>query len=328
MREHDEPTALRPNSGLVIGAFDGLHRGHQALIASALQGCEHVALVTFDPHPAEVLTPERAPPRLQSRKQRARVCESLGVDDLVTLPFDAKVAATSPSDFVTHYLIEGLRPRRVVVGEDFRYGAKAAGNVESLRAQLQAAGIEFEALSQVNDGEGHKLGSSAIRDHVRAGRVEAAAELLGYLYPVSGKVEHGHARGRKLGVPTANIASECLVPATGVYAGWATLHSGPLAGQVFAAATNVGFNPTFADPTADPGDASPTVEVHLLEARLGERLYGEELEFSFAQRLRDEARFASAEELKAAIAKDLRATRDALAEVGPERRRPPSVRPD
>ena len=329
MRELDAPRALGPDHGLVIGAFDGMHRGHQALLACAAESRAALALLTFEPHPAAVLAPDRAPPRLQSAAQRARICADLGVDTLVTLPFDREVAATAPADFVTRYLVEGLKPARVVVGEDFRYGKGAAGRVADLRAQLDAAGIDFAAVAQIDDDAGRKLGSSAVREHVAAGEVEAAAELLGYAYAVSGEVVHGEARGRTLGYPTANLAAENLLPRNGVYFGWASAHArgvgrgNPHAGLVWPAVANVGTNPTF----NTDADAPPRrMEVHLIDAELGESLYGLELEFSILARVRDELRFDSAEALRAAMDADLEAARRGLAQADPGHRRPPALR--
>lgn len=323
MRLFLEPERLAPGTAAVLGAFDGLHRGHQALLRRALERCPRVAMVTFEPHPAEVLAPERAPARLQSPGQRARVAEALGIDTLVLLTFDHAVASTSPEDFVTRYLLEGLAPEAVVVGADFRYGSDRAGDTESLAAQLAAAGVELIVVEQVNDADGQKLGSSEIRAAVRAGDVDKAAEILGYLYPVTGRVRHGAARGRQLGFRTANIESDCLVPARGVYAGWMSVHGGG-GGGPWPAVANVGHNPTFAD-----GAATTTgVEVHAIDLDLGESLYEREVEFSFACRLRDELTFDGADALIAAIEDDIARGRGALAEPrrAADRCRPASLR--
>lgn len=295
-----------------IGAFDGLHRGHRALFDRAAREGVGVALVTFWPHPAAVLAPDRAPPLLQSPTQRVRVARAAGLAAMAMLTFDREVAAMTPVRFTDHFLVEGLRPAGVVVGEDFRYGARRAGDVATLRADLQPHGIEVHVVEEVSDDDGRKLGSTAVREHLDAGEVAAAAEILGRWHAVEGTVLHGAARGRELGFRTANVRSDgAMVPARGVYAVLVSVTdpAHPDFGAVWPATANVGQNPTFAD-----GAATTTgLEVHVMDRDLGDSLYDRRIEVGFVARLRDEKRFDGVEQLRAAIETDVEAARRVFA---------------
>ncbi|MCB9569242.1 MAG: riboflavin biosynthesis protein RibF [Myxococcales bacterium] len=304
--------ALPPDTAACIGAFDGLHLGHQALLQRAAELRPRIALVTFDPHPARVLAPERAPVLLQSGGQRERVCAHLGVDHLVLLPFSRQMAAMEPERFAQAILIDGLRPAAVVVGEDFRFGAGRRGGTDELRDLLAPAAIDLAIVGEILiPGSPRKIGSSGIRAAIRAGEVAEAAALLGRCYAVEGEVVHGAGRGRGLGVPTANVACpDALLPRPGVYAAALQVvdRRSDLYGELWPAAANLGQSPTFG-----PGELA--LEVHALGVDLGERLYGVEVEVAFIERLRDEQRFADVDALKAAIAGDLAAAR-AIADAG------------
>lgn len=302
------PNPLPPGTAAVIGAFDGMHLGHQALLVRARELSERVALVTFEPRPADVLAPERAPPRLQSPTQRERVCADLGVDLLVVLRFDRSVAQLDPATFVERFLIAGLAPAQVVVGYDFHFGEGRAGGPDTLVQLLAPAGIPVEVVAQIQANDHEKVGSTIIRKRVREGRVERAAELLGRYFAVEGEVRHGAARGRQLGFPTANVASRNMRPGGGVYACFLTLldPSGHDELEHWPAVANVGTNPTFAD-----GEATTTgLEVHALDVELGDELYGREVEVAFVTRLRDERKFASVDDLELAIADDVARARE------------------
>jgi riboflavin kinase/FMN adenylyltransferase len=321
--------ALPPGTAVCLGAFDGMHRGHQGLIARARALGREVAVVTFEPRPADVLTPNRAPPRLQSPGQREHVCRELGVDTLVVLRFDRSVAKLSPAAFVEQFLVRGLRPAMVVVGYDFHFGAQRAGGPVVLRELLGAAGIgvsivdkiELDPSERSSVGEalaGEKLGSTAIRELIGAGEVERASELLGRLYAVAGVVEHGAARGRNLGFPTANVRTDLLLPARGVYACLLSLLDDRGARELrwWPAVANLGTNPTF---VAEP-DVSESLEVHAFDVDLGEQLYGRAVEVAFVARLRDEQRFPGVDALREAIARDIARARELLDPATAERR--------
>ena len=326
LTREEGPRPLPPNTAVCIGAFDGLHRGHQALFARARELADRVALVTFDPHPSMVLAPQRAPALLTTTAQRERVCAALGIDDLVLLPFDPEVAAMSPEQFVSRVLTAGLSPSAVVVGADFRYGKDRAGSVEDLRAACSAASIAFDSVGEVLDASGERISSSVIRNLVRDGQVDRAAVLLDRCYAIEGEVRHGAARGRTLGFPTANVASDnAIVPRIGVYATVLSIVDprSELFGNRYPSATNVGHNPTFED-----GAATTTgVEVHAIDVDLGEALYGVRVEVGFVSRLRDEQTYPDAEALTEAIRGDIERARPLLDEQTLGRLAPPLERP-
>lgn len=306
-----DATALPPETAVCMGAFDGLHRGHRALIERARTHAPRVALVTFDPHPTAVLAPERMPPLLHAAVQRERVAADLGVERLVLLPFDVELSRTAPEAFVQRFFSDGLRPAAVVVGADFRFGARRAGTAHSLREQLAPAGIDVdvvELLPQRTSDE--KVSSSDIRKAVLAGDLRRAGQALGRWHAVAGTVVHGAKRGRDLGFPTANIdPAGGLVPPTGIYASVFTVWdpSAPDYGVVWPSVTSVGHNPTFTD-----AGAPVTVEAHVLDQQLGERLYGLQVEVAFVERLRGEQKFDDVNALVAQMHDDARAAREAL----------------
>lgn len=298
MERLDSASRLPPGTAAAIGAFDGLHRGHMALFERAASVADRVALVTFVPHPLEVLAPARAPARLQTQRQRWAVAAAMGIDLFVSLPFTPAVSELSPNEFAAQYLRDGLRPSAVVVGQDFRFGSARAGNVETLRSLLEP-NIGVEVVQQVTEGD-LKVGSSAIRNCIADGAVARASELLGRYYPVAGVVERGEGRGRGLGFATANVGSiQTLLPAHGVYATALRVHSGPHAGALFLGVANLGRTPTFGEID------QARLEVHCIDEDLGESLYGCHVEVAFVERLRDEQAFRDAQALTAAIRADV-----------------------
>jgi riboflavin kinase/FMN adenylyltransferase len=313
-----QPVPLPPATAACIGAFDGLHLGHQALLRRARALQPQVALVTFDPHPACILAPARAPVLLQSPGQRARVCAALGIETLVLLPFDRVLADTSPEGFVQRLLIDGLRPAAVVVGADFRFGAGRRGGVRELAELLRPAGITLEVVEPVpvpwdSSAAPAKLSSSEIRAIISTGAVERAAAMLGRWYSVEGLVVRGAGRGRQIGVRTANVhAPTALLPRAGVYAGALGIPGDPHHNVPWPAAISLGRNPTFVD---DP-NAPLVLEVHAIGQDLGDSLYGRTVEVAFAARLRDELRFGGPQDLLTQIDRDLQAVPPALDPAG------------
>ena len=299
-RERDGPAAA-----VTVGNFDGVHRGHQALVKAALDRARahhDVCLaLTFDPHPAAVLNPDRAPRSLLTFAQKAELLAALGVDVLTVLPFTPATAALAPEDFAARILVGALRARSVVVGEGFRFGRARAGDVVALGRLGQQLGFEVVAVPAVLQ-DGHRVSSTRIRERLLAGDVAAAAVLLGRPYFVEGRVVRGDGRGRTLGIPTANLAVENeIAPKEGVYAARVTL---PAGGPPRPAVANLGRRPTF-------GGRDLTLEAHLLDFE-GD-LYGERLRLSFEARLRDEKGFPGREALVAQIHADVRAAREVLA---------------
>jgi riboflavin kinase/FMN adenylyltransferase len=283
---------------VAIGNFDGVHRGHQALFArikelASADGRDAVAL-TFAPHPARFFNPELAPPLITTEAQKLGAMEECGLDAVVIEPFDAAFAALTPEAFAGEILARRLGARDVVVGRGFTFGAKRAGDLDSLARLGEAHGFAAHGLETVCVGS-IIVSSSKIREFVLLGRVGGASMLLGRDYLVEGRVVAGKARGRKIGVPTANVDPENeIAPRKGVYAGWARLPDG----KIWKAVINIGTNPTF-----ERADAM-SLEVHILDGFSGD-LYGQRIGVLFTQRLREEKSFPSVDALVAAIRHDI-----------------------
>jgi riboflavin kinase/FMN adenylyltransferase len=304
------PSIARPAApGVVtIGNFDGVHRGHQALVRAAreratLKGEACLAL-TFDPHPAAILHPERAPLSLTTVAQKAELLSALGVDILAVLPFTPTLASLSPAEFARDVLVEVLGARAVVVGDGFRFGKARAGDVGELRRLGEGLGFEVVAVPAVLH-DGARVSSTRVRESLLAGDVEAAASLLGRPYFVDGRVVRGDGRGRTLGIPTANLAVDNEIqPKEGVYAARVGLPDG---GPLRFAVVNLGRRPTF-------GGGAATTEAHLLDFE-GD-LYERRLRVFFVARLREERRFSGREALVDQIQEDVRSARSVLAGGG------------
>ena len=288
---------------VTIGVFDGVHRGHQHLIKRLVEEAhqhERLAVVmTFFPHPDVVLRGLQGQRYyLTTPDQRAEELLKLGVDLVVTQSFDDAFRQIRAADYVEN-LLSHLRMEVLWVGADFAMGYQREGNIAFLRQQAQARSFELIVIDLVRRS-GEIISSTAVRDALLAGEVEKANNWLGRGYALVGEVVHGEQRGRKIGFPTANIAvwEEQVIPANGVYAGWAYLGS-----ERFMAVTNVGVRPTFS------GD-NVTVEAHLLDFQ-GD-IYGQQLAVTFESRLREEQKFASIDALVAQIGSDARAGREYL----------------
>jgi riboflavin kinase/FMN adenylyltransferase len=280
-----------------IGVFDGIHRGHQSIIAEAVRMAGERGipslLITFVPHPSEVVRPGSHPPVLTSIVRRAELVEELGVDVFCALPFTLEFSKMAPDEFVHHALVETLHASAVVVGENFRFGHKAAGDVALLGRLGRAFGFTAHGVPLLTD-DGTVLSATYVRSCVTAGDVLTAAEVLGRPHRVDGVVERGDQRGRELGFPTANLRTDAwaAVPADGVYAGrvvrldeWGRTVPG---GTLGAAAISVGTNPTFEV-------RQRRVEAYVLD--FAGDLYGDGLGVEFVQRLRGMERFDSVDAL-------------------------------
>ncbi len=290
-------------SVVAIGNFDGVHRGHQALLSRCVSearalGAQAVAL-TFAPHPVRFFRPDAEPFLLSTPAQKAALLARCGVDAVVTLPFDEALAALSPQQFVTQVLCEGLHARHVLVGEGFRFGHRRAGTTQVLRALCEARGVGLTALDAQREGV-EAISSSRVREHVRAGELEQAAALLGRPHQVSGQVIHGDARGRVLGFPTANVSSDNeLLGPDGIYV--TTLDVAPYG--PLPACSYLGARPTF-------GQGPRTFETFVLKAPEDELdLYDAQVTVSFLRRLRGDMAFESADALVAQMTRDVEAAR-------------------
>lgn len=285
-----------------IGVYDGVHLGHRHVLSrlhevAAARGLTTV-VVTFDPHPAFVVAPERAPALLCTLARRLELLELAGIERCVVVAFDTERATQDPTSFATGVLVDSLAARAVVVGENFRFGRGRSGDV-ALLSELAAKGaFDVEAVP-LDASSGEPISSTAIRRCVELGDVEGAAAMLGRPHMIEGTVAKGDGRGRELGFPTANLAlaPRLAVPKVGIYAGTWTRPSG----ERLLAAVSVGRRPTFYE------DADVLVEAHLVD--FDEAIYGERGRLAFTARLRDEARFEDLDALCAQIARDVAATR-------------------
>ncbi|MFD8321108.1 bifunctional riboflavin kinase/FAD synthetase [Kitasatospora purpeofusca] len=293
-------------SVVTIGSFDGVHRGHQLIINRVVERARErgvrSVVVTFDPHPSEVVRPGTHPPLLAPQPRRAELIEELGVDAVLVLPFTTEFSKESPEEFFRQVLVDALHACLVVEGPNFRFGHRAAGNVELLAELGRAADCGVEVVDlQVRGtvGDGEPFSSTLTRRLVASGDVAGAAEVLGRPHRVEGEVVRGAQRGREMGYPTANVDTvpHSAVPADGVYAGWLTAD-----GERMPAAISVGTNPTF-DNTAR------TVEAYAID-RVGLDLYGLHVAVEFLVYLRGMEKFDSIEALLDRMADDVKRARE------------------
>ena len=306
----DTPPQLRPCVA-TFGNFDGVHRGHRAILDELTrQGRERdlpAVAVTFDPHPVEVMHPERAPEIISPGPLRDELLEQAGIAGLLSLPFTTEFAQTSAVDYVVDTFVTGLQAQALVVGADTRgFGAGYTGDVDLLRSLGEEHGFDVVVIE--DQGETERWSSSAVRTHLAAGEVAEASSILGRPHRVVGTVVHGHHRGRELGYPTANLGADSLglVPADGVYAGWLVRLDLPEGDpeRRLPAAISVGTNPTF------DGQVR-VVESYVLD-RTDLDLYGERVAVDFVGHVRPTLRFDSIDELLVAMARDVERTRDLL----------------
>jgi riboflavin kinase/FMN adenylyltransferase len=293
-----------PETWLTIGSFDGVHRGHQEILKNLVNGA-HAAgalavVLTFYPHPAVVLRGQSGPFYLCTPEERTRLLGELGADVVITLPFTRDLANISAPDFVAD-LKQKLHMVQLWVGFNFTLGRNREGDVPTLKRLGDLMGYKLEVISPI-EIDGEIVSSSQIRGLLAQGNVARAAEMLGRFYTVEGNVVPGDARGRQLGIPTANLSlwPEWMLPENGVYAGWAMV-----AGEPHAAVINIGLRPTF--------EASPVpirLEAHLLD--FNQDLYGRIVRIEFVERLRNEQRFPSVDALLAQIQEDIRSARGIL----------------
>ncbi len=304
LRSLDEAAASGALRGgaVTIGNMDGVHLGHRRLIEVARGLAPAAGLLTFDPHPVRVLRPELAPPLLTPLSRKLELLGGLGLAAAVVQPFDRAYAATPAAEFVARDLAGRLAVRHVVVGQDFTAGRERA-RVEALRPLLQAHGIALHVVEPVT-ADGLVVSSTKIREFVLEGNVAAAAELLTRPYDVDATVVRGAGRGRGFGFATANLRTDQLLPANGVYVVRARVGAPGAPGGVEerAGVCNVGVKPTV------EAAGGVVAEVHLLDFD-GRDLYGEAIRVAFLRRLRDERRFPTVEALREQIARDVEEAR-------------------
>ena len=306
----DAPWTYDEKSVVAIGVFDGVHRGHRQIIERAAATARHYGapcvVVTFDPTPAEVLAPERAPRLLDSLEHRAQLLGSCGVDEVRVVAFSHDASQEEAKDFVRRVLVESCQAGMVVVGEDFHFGKDRGGNVDTLMSWGEE--FEFETLALALLGDGERISSTRIRQCVAQGDVTSATSMLGRPFGYFGvEVVHGDARGgAELGYPTANIAPSprLIRPELGIYAGSATLPDG----NRYAAAISVGKRPQF----YENGDV--LIEAYLLD--FSGDLYGKSINLEFFEYLRPEMAFASVDELVVQMGRDVARTAEIFGTSG------------
>jgi len=281
---------------VTIGNFDGVHKGHQALINTAKQRAKELGgstvVITFNPHPVKVLCPNCDLRFITPHYEKLSILSNLGVDYTIVIPFSKEFASITAHEFIESYLVQGLGVKWMVVGYDYHFGKGREGNIEMLKNYGNRYGFGVDTLPEISI-EGFVVSSTAIRKIIQEGRVHFAAKLLGRSYSITGPVLKGRDRGGKLlGFPTANVdVSDHVVPKEGVYASWVSFE-----GKTYKGATNIGFNPTF-------GDNQLSLEVHILD--FSGNLYGKEITVSFEHYVRGEKKFSGVEELIAQINQDV-----------------------
>ena len=292
---------------LTIGNFDGLHRGHQALLARLTAAARRLglpsALLTFEPHPREFFAPDQAPARLTSLREKLSLIEHCGVDKVYVCRFNAALASLPAEEFVSRILIQGLSVKHLIIGDDFRFGRGRSGDFELLQQASEIHRFGIEAMHTI-DWEGERVSSSAVREALEAGDIEHAARLLGRPYCIAGRVVTGNRIGRELGFPTANVQlKRKRLPLAGIFA----VSVSGIAAKPLPGAASLGVRPTLGC------GLKPVLEVHLLD--FDRSIYGAHVTVNFLHKLRDEAKFDSLDALQAQIARDVATTRTYFADT-------------
>jgi riboflavin kinase/FMN adenylyltransferase len=293
---------------ITVGTFDGVHRGHRDVIERVVARARSLkipsVLVTFDPHPMDIVNPSAAPLLLSTHDEKLEVIAETGIDYMAVVPFTPELAAYSAEDFVEFMLRRCFRMRELLIGYDHGFGRQRTGDVNVLRSLGERDGFRVEAVDPVSTPDGHSVSSTSIRRAIAGGDLDRAAAGLGRPYSVSGRVIEGAQRGRTIGFPTLNMGpppARKLLPPEGVYAVRVQTPSGPVGGMM-----NLGPRPTF-------GDSATSLEAHLFDTT-GD-FYGAHVRVDFVARLRETRKFASAEQLSAQLRHDEREARSALTQL-------------
>lgn len=297
VRSLDEAAGFKP-CALTIGNFDGVHLAHRRLLRATLEVARSAglrpAVLMFDPHPSCVVAPERAPRLLSSIEERCDLIRGEGIEQILVQPFTAELARLTPEEFATRFLRDGLGAKVVIVGENFRFGCKQAGDTTTLKDLGSRLGFEVRLLETVR-WRGRRVSSGEVRKLVASGEVGIAGRLLERPYAISGDIVHGHGIGSKQTVPTLNLRTDAqVIPARGVYI---TRTSETSSAREWNSITNIGYRPTFGN------DEALTIETFLLDPLEGAT--PERIRLEFLRRVRDERKFESPEALKAQILRDV-----------------------
>ncbi len=290
---------------ITIGNFDGIHKGHQALFQKVREWAHklggHSAVATFDPHPIEVLSPQRAPAFITSHRLKMDLIARCGIDATIVIPFNHLFSRMSAREFVQIVLVENIGAKAIIVGYDYRFGQGREGDIDFLRRLGGEYGFEVDTVSGIKVDE-TVVSSTAIRQMIAGGKIKDANRLLGRFFEVSGEVIAGRRRGISLGFPTANIRMpSTATPPTGVY-----VIEAEVEGKRYGGAANLGYNPTF-------GNTEVSLEAHLFDFH--EDIYGKTIVIRFIDRLREERRFSGPEELAVQIQKDVERAKKILEEL-------------
>jgi riboflavin kinase/FMN adenylyltransferase len=291
-----------PRPILLMGNFDGIHLGHQALLRRAIDDAKEMGgrsvVLTFEPHPLKVLAPEKAPRLILTHKDKMTLLQSFGVDVVIVQTFDAAFAGVEADEFIREYLVRRIGVRKMWVGKDLRFGKGRKGRVEDLMRRGKEAGFEIGVIEPIQLG-GHRVSSSWIRTLIEQGEVREAGNYLGRYHFISGRVVSGHGRGRHLGYPTANIVARTeVLPLDGIYA--SIVQAG---GRQWRSVTSLGLNPTF-------GAGPRTIESYIFD--FDGDLYDQAVKLFFVERIREEKKFFSAELLVEQIKLDVASAREIL----------------
>jgi riboflavin kinase/FMN adenylyltransferase len=289
------------NPVVTLGNFDGVHLGHQKIFeklreeASKIRG--EAVVITFEPHPLKVISPQLCPPLLTPFKKKMILIEKSGIETVLCIEFSLAFSEISPFEFIKNILVEKVKVRKIIVGYNYHFGKKQRGDVGVLKNIGKLFNVEVEVMEPLKIGQA-PVSSSKIRELIKNGEVEEASKLLGRTYPIIGKVVEGSKRGHTLGFPTANLEiSDELYPKKGVYAVEILWNE-----QVFNGLANVGLNPTFV-PVRAREEGPFSLEVYILN--FSQNIYGEEIQVNFIRRIRDEVRFESSSQLVEQIRKDV-----------------------
>ncbi len=299
---------------LTIGNFDGVHRGHQALLAQVVHaaGARGLApaVLTFEPHPREFFAPSQAPARIANLRDKVMALASAGIERVFIQHFNRRFSQLSPEAFIDDVLVAGLQTRWLMVGDDFRFGARRGGNIDLLRQRAAQTGFELVQTPTIRDDEGERISSSAVRDALARGELVRARQLMGRPYAISGRVQHGAKLGRKIGFPTLNLplgrhwapGTDRRAPALqGIFA----VRVAGLADQPVDGVASLGLRPTVDD------SGRWLLEVHLFD--FAQQVYGRRVTVEFVRKLRDEVKYDTLAELTAAIRRDADMARAMLA---------------
>jgi riboflavin kinase / FMN adenylyltransferase len=296
--------AQRDPCALTVGNFDGVHRGHQALIGQVVGAARSRGLVsavmTFEPHPREFFAPQAAPARISNLRDKIEALAATGLDRAIVQHFNRRFASLAASEFVEQVLIERCRVRWLLVGDDFRFGARRAGDNALLQTYAAAGAFELEQMPTFDDG-GERISSTAVRSALASGDLEGARRLLGRPYSISGRVRHGRKIGRSLGFPTLNLR---IPPATAALHGIFAVTVDGVAPHKVAGVASIGLRPTVDDA------GRWMLEVHLFD--FAEDVYGKVVKVTFVRKLRDERKYDTLDDLSAAIRADAQAARALL----------------